>query len=215
MSLSDTLIIVFTRAPRRGHCKTRLIPRLGALGAARLQQRMTQSMLAAAMSGGRTELWCAPDTAHGSFCRLRAETGARLRRQPSGDLGVRMARAIAQGLGDAKHVLLVGTDCPQLGPAELRAARAALDRHDVVLQAAADGGFVLIGTRKRLPDGLRGIRWSSGKEMAQTIARLRHFGYSLAILPARQDIDTPDDWRRARRSGVLGVLPGTLLKRRL
>ena len=41
-------IAVFARAPIAGQAKTRLIPRLGAAGAARLQRQLTERSLARA-----------------------------------------------------------------------------------------------------------------------------------------------------------------------
>ncbi len=43
--MSDETLILFTRYPRAGRTKTRLIPRLGADGAAQLQREMTEHTL--------------------------------------------------------------------------------------------------------------------------------------------------------------------------
>lgn len=198
-------ILVFARAPVPGRCKTRLIPHLGRLGAARLHRQLTERAVAtAAASGAAVELWCTPHTGHGGFHRLRRAYGLRLRRQAVGDLGAKMAGAIGQALRrGATSCVVIGTDCPNLGVGDLRQAFAALANHDAVLQPATDGGYVLIGAR-RLPAGaLRSIRWSSGKELAQTRARLARFGLAWHELPARCDLDTPADYRQARRAGLL------------
>ncbi len=183
-----------------GRCKTRLIPRLGALGAAALHRSLVwQTLQTAHDSGIETELWCAPDTRHGFFARCRREFGVRLRRQCAGDLGRRMASAL-RGTG---HRILVGTDCINLSAQDLREALETLDTVDVVLQPATDGGYVLIGARRITPRALRDIRWSSGRELTQTRTRLRRAGLSWRELAAREDVDTPADYRRARRAGML------------
>ncbi len=207
MRICDTRpmkVIVFARAPIAGRCKTRLIPRLGAQGAAALHRRLVRrTLLAACGSGLVTELWCAPDAAHGFFARCRREFGVRLHRQCRGNLGDRMAHALARALRDASGVILIGTDCIDLGPQDLRDAAQALDRFDVVLQPARDGGYVLIGARRIAPVALRGVRWSSGQELTQTRARLRRANLRWHELPSRRDLDTPADYRAAVKSGML------------
>lgn len=194
-------ILVFARAPHPGRCKTRLIPALGAGGAAALQRRLAlRTVLQACGTGEPVELWCAPDTRHPFFASCRRAHGVRLRRQPAGDLGRRMALALRAAAGPA---VLVGSDCPGLTTADLRAALAALARHDCVLQPSADGGYVLIGARRPESRALAGIRWSSGRELAQTRRRFARLGLRWAELPAREDLDTPGDYRRARRQGLV------------
>lgn len=198
-------ILVFARAPRPGACKTRLIPALGAHGAARLHRRLAlRTLLAAVSAGAEVELWCAPGPQDAFFQACRRELGVRLRRQPRGDLGQRMARALAGALREgAPGAVLVGSDCPALSAADLVNALAALHRHDQVLTPSGDGGYVLIGARRLEPRALAGIRWSSGRELAQTRRRLARLGFSIAELPARRDLDTPGDYRRARRHGLV------------
>lgn len=205
MTAPRARILVFARAPVPGRCKTRLVSRLGRAGAAALHRRLTSRTLAAAVgTGSRVELWCAPDAAHGFFARCRREFGVRLRRQPRGDLGRRMAVALAEVLREgAAAAVLVGTDCPSLASADLRAALAALSRHDCVLQHANDGGYVLIGARRFERRALAGVRWSSGLEFAQTRRRLARLGLDAGELPGREDVDTPADYRRARRARLL------------
>jgi hypothetical protein len=198
-------ILVFARAPVPGRCKTRLIPALGAAGAAALHRRLTLRTLAAARGAGvAIELWCAPDARHAFFAGCRRRFGVRLRRQPAGDLGRRMALALARALRDgATAAVLVGTDCPNLTAADLRSALAVLNRRDAVLQPSSDGGYVLIGARRVERRALAGIAWSSGRELAQTRRRFARLGLRWDELAPRADVDTPADLRSARRERIL------------
>jgi hypothetical protein len=198
-------VLVFARAPVPGACKTRLIPALGPAGAAALHRRLLIATLETARASGcEVELWCAPDTAHGFFARCRREYGARLRRQPAGDLGRRMALALGRVLREgADRAVLVGSDCPELAPADLRRARAALGQVECVLQPSTDGGYVLIGARRIERRALAAVSWSSGRELAQTRRRCARLGLRSRELRALGDIDTPGDYRRARREGLL------------
>ena len=198
------IVIVFARAPTPGTCKTRLIPRYGARGAARIHRALVRRTLETACAAGMAvELWCAPDTRHGYFLECRRRHGVRLKRQHAGDLGRRMGLALAHALQRCDAAIIVGTDCAVLEVADLHDARAVLHAHDHVIQPAEDGGYVLIGARRTDPGALRGIAWSSGRELAQTRARLARRGRSCVLLPARWDIDHPGDVRRARRAGLM------------
>lgn len=198
-------ILVFARAPVPGRCKTRLVPALGRDGAARLHRQLVRRTLAAARASTLpVELWCAPDARHGFFAACRRDYGVVLRRQPAGDLGRRMALALARVLRDgADAAILVGSDCPEFTARHFTDALAALKRADCVLQPSTDGGYVLIGARRLAQRMLAGIAWSSGRELAQTRGRFRALGLRWRELRVLGDVDTPADYRRARRKGRL------------
>lgn len=198
-------VIVFARAPQPGRCKTRLIARYGARGAARLHARLIHKTLQTAQGAGLpVELWCAPDTRHGCFHACRRRYGIRLRRQRDGDLGRKMGHALAATLGTSvPRALIIGTDCAALGPDDLRTAASMLHDHDCVLQPAADGGYVLIGARRPVHAALRGIQWSSGREFGQTHRRLLRRRLSCGLLKPLWDVDHACDVRRARQLGLL------------
>lgn len=170
------------------------------------QQLLMRTLTTAQRSGAPVELWCAPDTRHPFFLACRRSFGVRLRRQPGGDLGRRMALALARVLAEgASAAALVGTDCPALAPSDLHNAFAALERigSDAVLQPSTDGGYVLIGARRMERRALAGVAWSSGRELEQTRRRFMRMGLRWKELPRRADLDTPGDYWRSRRAGLL------------
>jgi len=120
-------VAILARAPVPGRTKTRLIPRLGAEGAANLHRWLLQRTVAAAVVAdvGPVSLWGTPDTDHPDFALCRAFGDVCLRRQPEGDLGARMLAALDEPSGSA-GTLVVGTDCPVLTPSILRDAAARL-----------------------------------------------------------------------------------------
>jgi glycosyltransferase A (GT-A) superfamily protein (DUF2064 family) len=93
-------------------------------------------------------------------------------------------------------LLIVGTDCPALTPAHLQQAADALQTHDAVLIPAEDGGYVLIGLRRALPEVFRRVDWSTPRVLAQTRERLSAVGALWAELPTLWDVDEPQDWAR-------------------
>jgi rSAM/selenodomain-associated transferase 1 len=146
-TLRDTALIVFAKAPVAGRAKTRLIPALGAEGAAALAARLLDHALQQAADAGldSLELCVAPDATHPRLQAAAARHGAALTLQGEGDLGARMQRALSRRLALHERVLLIGTDAPSLDANVLRAAAAALGGHDAVFVPALDGGYALVG----------------------------------------------------------------------
>ncbi|HET9175338.1 MAG TPA: TIGR04282 family arsenosugar biosynthesis glycosyltransferase [Pseudolabrys sp.] len=192
-------IAILAKAPIPGLAKTRLIPAIGAHGAAVLQERLTERAVATALAAeiGPVTLWCAPDSTHPAFLKLVARSRITLRPQTDGDLGARMLAATAASGGP---VLVIGTDCPALMEVHLRSAANALrDGTDVVLIPAEDGGYVLIGTRSTQPALFADISWGTQTVLAETRARVMAHRLVLAERPPLWDVDTEIDLARLER----------------
>ncbi|WP_439606789.1 TIGR04283 family arsenosugar biosynthesis glycosyltransferase [Hydrogenophaga sp.] len=193
-------VAVLAKAPVPGLAKTRLMPALGAAGAARAQRGFALQTLATARAAGTgpLTLWCAPDAGQRFFRALRRRHGVTAVAQAEGDLGHRMATAMATHFARAPRtpLLIVGTDCPVLTPAHLQQAADALHTHDAVLIPAEDGGYVLLGLHRPLPAVFVGVDWSTPQVLAQTRERLRDTGASWQEMPALWDVDEPADWAR-------------------
>jgi len=206
----DTAILVFARAPVAGATKSRLIPLLGAEGAAMLHQRMLLQSLAVATTAvpGMVGLWCSPDDKHPLLQAAASRHAASLHVQQGADLGERMAHAFAQALRQWRYVIIIGTDCPVLTAAQLQAAADALrEGHDAVFAPAEDGGYALVGLAREAPQLFAGIVWGGSDVMADTRMRLREGGLRWRELATLWDVDRPDDYRRLIQSGLLDALP--------
>lgn len=210
------LLIVFARAPVAGQCKTRLIPALGPEGAAQAQERLLHQTLATAVAwraatpGAAIELHCAPDAAHPAFVACADRYQVTLVEQRTGDLGVRMWLALMTAIGAGARPVLIGTDCPDRTVEHLREAFAKLDAHDAVFGPATDGGYVLVGLARAVPELFAGITWSTSRVMRETRERARRAGASLAELAPLADVDTPADWTRLARDPRYAQLTGTV-----
>ena len=196
-SSPQVAIAIMAKAPIPGLAKTRLIPHLGADGAAALQcwllERAVNTALAAGL--GPVTLWCTPDIRHPVFLAL-AESGAiELRQQPDGDLGERMLQAISVSATEA-GCLVIGTDCPLLSPADLRGAANALLDNNAVVAPAEDGGYVLIGLRQATRRVFQDIDWSTDQVMAQTRQRLTEAAYTWHEISSFWDVDRSTDFER-------------------
>ena len=113
-------LVLFTRFPQPGQVKTRLIPALGAAGAAALHRRLTETILATLRSTGlAVELWVTGAPAEAFAAWLGADVP--IRPQGAGDLGARMDRALRPA-----PAILVGSDLPTLAASHIAAAAALL-----------------------------------------------------------------------------------------
>ena len=111
---ADAAVIVFARAPLPGRAKTRLVPKLGAWRAARLQARLIERALLTALASrcGPVELHCTPRSRHPFFLRAQRKLGISLEKQSGRDLGERMHHAIRAALRRHRYAILIGVDAP-------------------------------------------------------------------------------------------------------
>jgi uncharacterized protein len=201
-------VAVLAKAPIAGFAKTRLIPVLGADGAARLQERLIERAVATACGAaiGPVALCATPDQNHPAFQAIAARRDIALASQADGDLGARMLAAIAAASGPA---LVIGTDCPALTSAHLRAAADVLRAGtDVVVLPAEDGGYVLIGMRSPQQALFSDMRWSTPRVMDDTRARLRALGLTWREPTTLWDVDVPADLARLEDIGLSAAPQG-------
>ena len=127
---------------------------------------------------------------------------APLRPQVGEDLGARMHEALQAAVLEHGAALLIGSDCPALDAARLRAAACALeDGTPAVFVPAVDGGYVLVGCSRPPPRSLfDGLPWGTPGVMAGTRARLRAAGWRWRELAPLRDVDTVQDLDLVPRS---------------
>ena len=203
ISAQPDVVLLFTRYPEPGRCKTRLIPALGRDGAARLHREMTHRILAqltrlAAIHPHFLEI----HHDGGTEDQMRSWLGAdrHYRPQGDGDIGCRMQAAIVRHLGRMQRLLLIGSDCPDLTADIMEEAFMALATHDLVLGPAFDGGYYLIGTRQESSDIFcralfQDIPWGTDSVYPTTITRAEQHRLRCHTLTRLHDIDTPADLR--------------------
>ena len=192
-------LLVFTREPRAGQVKTRLIPQLGAQGAADFHARLIRHCLQRVTYAGLcpVELWCAPSCHDPFFQDCRERYGVELYDQAPGELGERMHNALGSALARAESAILVGTDIPSITAADLDTAFQALHQgKDAVVGPARDGGYYLIGLKQ--PDWrlFQGISWGTSTVFQETRLRLQRLDMDWLRLREHADVDTPDDYQR-------------------
>lgn len=194
LQTASVALIIMAKAPQAGLAKTRLIPSLGAPGAARLARRLlahTIDCARAAQTFAHVELCVTPCVEHEAFVTLAHDMP--VTEQVTGDLGQRMRLAFERVLQDHSACVMIGTDAPDLSTAHLEQACAALSTHDAVLTPALDGGYALIGLKRAWPTLFTDMPWSSAQVMSQTRERLRELGLRWHEQAAVTDIDEARD----------------------
>lgn len=194
----NDVLALFAKAPIPGHAKTRLGRQIGMQRAADLYRSLLSRQLRRAeraLPRWRHIVYAAD--ARGRSWFEQHAGGWELRQQAAGDLGQRMHGAFTDAFAaGAERMIIIGADIPDLAPAHLAQAEAALAGHDLVLGPCPDGGYYLIGQRAPGAPLFDGIPWSSAQVLPCTLARAGRIELSTHLLAELPDIDTLEDWRR-------------------
>ncbi len=178
------MIVVMAKVPVPGRVKTRMIPLLGAEGAAALARAMAADVIATVRSYGCPFRLALEGDLDDPWVR---GLGVPVEAQCAGDLGARLRHALRDG------GIAVGMDAPTLPFGALLTARNALRVRRVVLMPAFDGGYVLVGVTQTALGVFDDIPWSAPDTYAATLTRARELGFDPYTLPFWYDVDEPRD----------------------
>jgi hypothetical protein len=183
-------LVLFAKFPLPGYAKTRLMPALGAEGAAEVHRQLAQRTVSVLRAcGAPLELRFAG--AEAAAFRAWLGDDLTLIAQPEGGLSERLVAA-----GRAHPHIFFGADTPDLSVAIVRDAMAALLTHDVVIGPAEDGGYYLIGLKTAQPELMIDMPWSTEQVFPETCRRCDALGLTMAFLPVLADCDRPEDLAR-------------------
>ena len=194
--------------PEPGRVKTRLAAVLGDERACTLYRAFILD-LADRLARLPYEVIWTYDPASAPFATLLP--GARCVAQAEGDLGARMAHAVAAALAErAAPVVVLGADVPHVSAACLAEAAGVVPGR-VVIGPAEDGGYYLIGLARHAPELFVDVPWGEDRVLEATLLRARRLGLETQLLPPTFDVDEASDLQRLRAvldAGVV-VLPRT------
>jgi len=178
------------KEPAVGQVKTRLAREIGAVRAAGFYRATSTAVLARIGRRGcwRTELDVTPDRAVASAVWPKSFPR---RAQGNGDLGQRMQRVM--DTAPPGPVVVIGTDVPSIKSTHIQDALKALGSHDAVLGPSPDGGYWLVGLKRRprIPRAFSSVQWSSRKTLEQTLTNLS--GLTVARVASLPDVDEARD----------------------
>ena len=209
----EATLVVMARWPAAGRCKRRLARDLrqvlqhpgAAEQAAHIQRQLTRHTLAVAKRLEQEERLKVVLAVSGAGPRAalrwaRSLDVSNVRLQGSGGLGTRLRRQLLLSRRNDNPTLVIGTDLPWLNRRDLLAAIEMLQRSDLVLGPAADGGYWLIGVSSELLRRpahwpLSGIPWGGEQVLASTLKQASDRGVSTLLLGERNDLDQLADLR--------------------
>lgn len=187
---APTRLVLFCRYPNPGECKTRLIPAIGADGAAAVHRQLTERTMAV-LTCTDAPLTVAYDGGSAKEFARWLGPAPEYEPQVGSDLGERLAVFASRA-----PVILFGSDTPGLTANHVEAALVGLATHDVVIGPALDGGYYLIGLREPMPELFTEMPWSTNQVLPETLKRLERIGKKPLLLETLSDCDRPEDLKR-------------------
>ena len=189
-------LVIFARAPRLGRVKTRLASGVGRVSACAFYRRnlVETCRRLGADSRWRTLVAVTPDGA-----RVPEAAPGAVLDQGFGDLGARMQR-VFDTLSPGP-VVIIGSDIPGIARQDIATAFRTLGKADAVMGPSSDGGYWLIGLKRRprTPKIFGNVRWSAPETGRDTLSRLTMQGLSVGFVRELDDVDNAEDYRSFRR----------------
>ncbi len=188
--MSKDLLIIFTRNPELGKCKTRLAATVGDVAALEIYKFLLNHTVAI------TKDLAVEKQVHYSI-KVREndiwnEAIFKKKVQRGDDLGARMQFAFEEGFDEGfERIIIIGSDMYDLNGNDIHAAFSALENHNFVIGPAEDGGYYLLGMTKMKRELFRNKTWGTNTVLHDTICDLAD--ESVEKLPIRNDIDYYED----------------------
>lgn len=197
-------ILLFLKAPRTGHVKTRLARKIGSKQALQVYKSLVERQLGEFHPNDPLEIHYAPADALEEMCDWLG-AGYAFYPQCEGGLGIRLEHAVADAFRrGAESVICIGGDCPKLSRAHLQKTAAALQsNHDVVFGPSEDGGYYLIGLNAPHVELFQDIPWSTRDTLEASLNKSASLNLSVNLLEVLYDIDEVAELKRAIEDGLL------------
>ncbi len=192
------MICLFAKPPLPGLAKTRLIPILGAEGAAAVACAFLADTVDLALQSEHSiVLATTSETVPSlSLFGLNASLPVDVWLQGEGSLGDRLEHILLRAITASGWGLALGADSPNLPLDHLTEALQLLKTNDAVLGPTTDGGYYCLGLKRCPPGLLEDVHWSTPDTFEMTLEALTRAGMSVGVAPEWYDVDVPTDWER-------------------
>ncbi|WP_297763675.1 TIGR04282 family arsenosugar biosynthesis glycosyltransferase [uncultured Muriicola sp.] len=186
----ENLLLIFTRNPELGKCKTRLAASVGDKTALAIYIFLLEHTVSVTRSLNlakvvyyskviqEDDLW---------------DPGVYQKKIQEGeDLGERMANAFKAGFkAGYKKIAIIGSDLYDLSPEDLEVAFKMLQANDFVLGPASDGGYYFLGMTHFIADIFKNKDWGTSRVLEDTLADLKN--KNVYLLETKNDVDVLED----------------------
>jgi rSAM/selenodomain-associated transferase 1 len=187
-----TALIIFTRNPELGKCKTRLAKTLGDQSALEIYKFLLEHTANVTKEVEASRYVFYSEDINSDDIWSAAHFSKKL--QKGDDLGERMHNAFDELLNFGyEKVVIVGSDLLDLDKQIIEEAILELDNTDVVIGPAEDGGYYLLGMKQLHPEIFKNKAWGTETVREDTIFDLK--SKDVSLLKPLNDIDTFDDMK--------------------
>ncbi len=187
---NTNLLLIFTRNPELGKCKTRLAAKIGDPAALEVYKFLLNHTVGFTkdLKGEKyvyySETIWENDIWDNTLFHKRLQEGE--------DLGKRMEKAFSDGFSsDFKKIIIIGSDMFDLSQSDLDLAFSSLDEHDYVVGPAEDGGYYLLGMKTLNSKLFQNKIWGTGSVLSDTLKDLEK--ENVFLLPEKNDVDHFED----------------------
>lgn len=203
-SMPMTSILLFLKAPRRGHVKTRLAHHTGSERALKVYRALVERQWTVLPKTANIEVHYTP---HDATLEMQLWLGKEEKYFPQseGELGARLGTSVKAAFErGARNVICIGGDCPQLDERHFHHAERLLDEgHEVVFGPSEDGGYYLIALRAPLPQLFQDIPWSTRNTLEASLNKAEALNLKVGLLETLYDIDEVNELERALVDGLI------------
>jgi rSAM/selenodomain-associated transferase 1 len=196
--MNSTALIIMAKEPKIGSTKTRLCPPLKFKEAAKLYEVLLWDTIkmTTQIKGIDIAIAVTPPEATEYFKGITSSE-THLIPVTCAAIGECLSFALGQLLSMGySRVMALNSDGPTLPPAYIQQAVERLGQNDLVLGPAEDGGYYLIGVKKKHDSLLTGISWSTSEVLSQTLVKANQLGLTVSLIPPWYDVDTAKDIQR-------------------
>lgn len=186
----NNLLLIFTRNPELGKCKTRLAATVGDKAALEVYKFLlehtvsitrevdVQKLVYYSESVWENDIW------DNHIYQKRLQKGT--------DLGARMLSAFQDGFDSGfEKIIIIGSDMYDLSQGNLEEAFLKLNDHEYVIGPAEDGGYYLLGMKTLKKELFLNKSWGTETVLQNTLEDLEK--EQVCLLPVKNDIDLYED----------------------
>ena len=193
--IEKNVLLIFTKNPQPGKCKTRLASTIGDEKALEIYKILLNYTADFCKKVNAQKHVYYSDYINYEDCWENNTFQKFL--QTNGDLGEKMNDAFEKTFNQGyKKVIIIGTDCAEINQLDINKAFEQLTNHEVVIGPAMDGGYYLLGMNDHIPKLFTNKNWSTPTLLQETISTLEELNISFDLLPEKSDIDNEEDLKR-------------------
>lgn len=183
-------LIIFTRNPELGKCKTRLAKTIGDEAALEIYKFLLQHTADVALKTNADKYVFYSEEITEKDIWSNADFYKKI--QKGADLGERMQNAFSELFQQGyENVLIIGSDLFDLNETIVNEAFNYLKHHEFVIGPAEDGGYYLLGMQALETSVFQNKVWGTETVFKQTIANLS--AKNVKLMQVLNDIDTFED----------------------